>query len=316
MYIYFLRTNKENKICFLFILTVLSVGFFQEALAQKVQKTDVKIRLGQGFSQKTSKYLKHCLQPCGSKASLAQCYEGQQAWSQTQLYLQLRRRAYLRELQAAALLSVDTKAVQIGLEVQRLRRISRQSLALSYHFVSNYVLGHRILALSQLMPKWSKLFARSPQGFATYCGDSFVQEKVLGGRLYFSLFFRFRSVSEKRRFLLRFSARALFAKVSKFIQKQSHRMDRNTEVRISGFQLGGNPARLRQLFKKNKQSVQRCTFADLKPCREVLRKLQHYARHVFPKAITKRPIALSVRTAPYFILGIVPSEKPSTTKRP
>lgn len=277
----------------------------QPSAKAKERHKGVHVALGQGFNTKTNTASGRCLQSCSNRKS--QClpiYNGQGTLS---TYFRLGRRSYMNEIRRMIEFNAGNKVFRLSAKAEQHRLTSSKNLTLSYHFRAQYILSQHILQMAALRPEVRSHLKKGSKAFLRFCGDSFVRERVMGGKLFITLKFTFRSLREKKSFLFRLSLRTRFTSFSKRIQRLSERFHHKTHVQLRVIQLGGDVRDLGMMQRKYKRELRKgCHFSNLQPCKKALEALQRYASTKFPTTLIKKPAVILAQTAPYSNLGIFP----------
>ena len=162
-----------------------------------------------------------------------------------------------------------------------------------------------------------------PDQWSKTCGDYYTAAKSYGGKIFFQLELTLNQNRAKEKFSFRFKFASPMTDVGASINKFKHEFSKNTEVKVSALQLGGDVTRLSNIFHgstvissgDSSYSFVKCSFSDFESCQNVLKNAISYSSHDFPKQFKKmeddstlqyRPNAslMSVTMAPYTSAGI------------
>jgi hypothetical protein len=74
------------------------------------------------------------------------------------------------------------------------------------------------------------------------------------------------------------------------IEKNNKALKIKGKFHVKAFQKGGDPTKLSQVFKKDKNGTQYqsvCDFSNLKDCKAIISNILNYASNIFPSQINK-----------------------------
>lgn len=288
----------------------LALGAFEGEAEAKRPVIAHEVELGRGFDRTKRSYRAFCLRPCSGGKKAGRCQLINTGTARMSANIQVTRSLYRKHLESALSLSVDAKAVKLSLELAYLRSESKSALVLSFYYLATFRLHHQMLTGSTLYPPYAKLASSNAALFQKKCGDAFVQQRAMGGKLFLALVFRFRTREKKRQFRLRFSAKVFLKRFSKSLDRYKAIAEKDTKLSIRFHQVGGRPASLSSIRKQMKQALERgCTFSRLAPCQKALSLYLRYARSQFPKDVRSNPAVLGFKTAPYSYVGVFTSTR-------
>lgn len=152
------------------------------------------------------------------------------------------------------------------------------------------------------------------------CGDEYVEEIVLGARLFFSIRVEFTSLERKQEFQAQFSLSGSVGSVEAALNKATRDFSRDAVVKVSAHQLGGDVSKLTEVLGTQEAATTgfvQCTLGSFKDCAEAIGRAITYARDTskgFPSQIAPDakpgPAAITYRTAKYTALGIFSQTNP------
>lgn len=129
------------------------------------------------------------------------------------------------------------------------------------------------------------IYQQEPANFRLVCGDEIVTSTNMGISFYASMEITFSSFSDKQTFQANAGANfGSIIDVSGQVQKMVSQYNLNGEVSVYGFQQGGDPSLLPQIFAKNAGGyyVTSCSLQDLQACQGTINGVLTYATSNLP----------------------------------
>lgn len=183
---------------------------------------------------------------------------------------------------------VRTGAVTYTASAQYLRETAKSSMSLTYNYLAEFLLVKRLenSAANPVIPRPGMEDLRK-DAFTWYerCGTEYVASQNLGARLFLTLRMDFVSDKERDRFAAQFGVKAPLFSADGSFEKETNSYSKNTQLKISALQIGGDPARLGNIFcpsdtttncRDESMKAINCSFGDLKPCMEVMAQMVAY----------------------------------------
>ena len=116
--------------------------------------------------------------------------------------------------------------------------------------------------------------------FRIFCGDRLINSYSEGAGLVFSVVFEFKNKEDKTEFKTKIHASAgSFASLTTDINKGKIKTSKNTNIKITAHQFGGNPVELSKILSAN---IASCDLDNLDNCNEVIKQLINYSSNDFP----------------------------------
>jgi hypothetical protein len=152
------------------------------------------------------------------------------------------------------------------------------------------------------------------------CGDYYVDEQVLGAKLFFSIRIDFATSQQKQQFEAKFGIAGPMYSANATMKTASEQFSKDAKVTISAYQLGGDVSKITGIFGNSRNRIQHyteCTLGDFGACSSVLQSALYYAandRSGFPSQLssdrTPGPAVLSYVVKPYTAIGIYGKDPP------
>ncbi|WP_144392141.1 hypothetical protein [Pleionea sediminis] len=146
--------------------------------------------------------------------------------------------------------------------------------------------------------------------FRGTCGDHFVNNRALGGKLAIALKFKFSSEYYKNQFNLEASGGVpgVFD-ASIDIESFSEELKKNTSLTIVAYQLGGSPERLADVLGAQNNgtgfyAAGNCRIEDINQCNDMITQMINYAQNEFSNSVNSLPAITEYATSPYLLAGV------------
>ncbi|MEZ0605694.1 hypothetical protein ACAX43_26525 [Paraburkholderia sp. IW21] len=185
--------------------------------------------------------------------------------------------------------------------------------SISSIWLSDYELPTDRFLYSGLTAAGKSVQSSAGQWTAT-CGDEYVSEITRGAKLFFSIRIDFNSLEQKQSFQTEFSIAGPLYSVNATMAQASRQFSRDTKVKISAFQIGGDVSKITRIFdpsSNGSESFVQCTLGDLSKCAAVIQSALNYATDTskgFPSQIapgaSPGSAPLLYRTTSYSSLGL------------
>lgn len=116
------------------------------------------------------------------------------------------------------------------------------------------------------------------------CGDGFLNQIDLGASVVLTATIHFANASYRDEFLAKIKYKVLAWKRVKELKAERHWAHKFSHIDFSGYQIGGDPAKLDDILAKAKKTT--CTIADMESCFPAMKALEDYA--FGPDGLTKQ----------------------------
>lgn len=206
-------------------------------------------------------------------------------------------------------------AVEYSAKAEFSRDSKSNDYSLSYNYISEFN-DKRAIKSATIHPSFEHLVAdgRDALAWKETCGNEFVFATEKGARLFMNMKITFSSKEEKKRIAAELGAKGPSFEANGKFEQISNKMSSNSKLKISVYQLGGNPAMLGNIFCRdnsdtscNTESIKvaDCTMGDVKKCLNLISSFVAYTGNDFKQQIQdqKKYSVLKVYTRPYFMLG-------------
>ena len=141
------------------------------------------------------------------------------------------------------------------------------------------------------------------------CGDSFISEITKGARLFVSIRVEFKSSSDEQAFSQSFNLSGPLVSANETLKSASKSFQKNVTVTVSALQIGGDIAKVTDLFGTDATSADnfvKCSFGDFEKCATVISNAIKYSTDTskgFPSQIAggvvPGPVDISYVVTPY-----------------
>jgi hypothetical protein len=170
------------------------------------------------------------------------------------------------------------------------QQIEETQYSLSFHYFEKIYMPSQSwtplnISVGALTYYGQQVYQLEPENFRLVCGDQIVTSVNTGVSFYATMSVTFSSYSQKQTFQA--NAGTSFGdivSVSAAVQTMVSQYDLSGEVSVYGFQQGGNPSLLPQIFAKNAGGyyVTSCSLQDLQACQDTINGVLDYATSNLP----------------------------------
>jgi hypothetical protein len=176
-------------------------------------------------------------------------------------------------------------AIGVSAAVKFLSEAQSDSFSISSIYGGDYQFKNVILT-NPVPSAVGKEVIRKDKHWIKTCGDEYVEQVKLGGKIFFSIRIDFASKADKRAFETNFKMSGPIWGASTAVKAAANKFSRRTEVTVSAFQMGGSVDQLSKIFGESKLFV-KCSLGEFDECESVLNSALKYAMKTFPEQLSK-----------------------------
>lgn len=174
-----------------------------------------------------------------------------------------------------------------------------KSMVLKSEILSHQQFNHQ----SGLNEFGEKMLDDGERCFISACGDSFVYQADIGGKLFVAMKFDFSSEEHKKKFFASLGASYKMVDIKTTVEKLDQSTIQSGSISLSAHQIGGDVTKLANVFGTNSEII-RCSLNDLSFCITAMENAINYARNEFANSVKSHTQLLSFKPMTYSNMGI------------
>ncbi|MFK5970475.1 MAG: choice-of-anchor D domain-containing protein [Candidatus Marithrix sp.] len=214
-----------------------------------------------------------------------------------------------RDLNLSAELNVNAKVFKVNARTEF--AMSHQDTSLSKSmFLKSEVFAHQQFNQQGLSEFGQKMLDNGEQCFISACGDSFLYQTDIGGRLVIAMKFDFTSEESKKSFFAELGASYKAVDIKAAVKKVKESVIKGSSITVRAEQIGGRASDLAKVFGTSSPIVS-CSLNTIKESGEgdsciekAMKNAIAYARDEFAPNVGSKPHVLDFTTMKYSSAGV------------
>ncbi|RKZ43115.1 MAG: hypothetical protein DRQ41_06080 [Gammaproteobacteria bacterium] len=147
-----------------------------------------------------------------------------------------------------------------------------------------------------------KMLDNGERCFINACGNSFVYQADIGGRLFVAMKFDFSSEEYKKTFFASLGASYKMFDIKATVKKLNQSTIQGGSITLSAHQIGGDVTKLGNVFGDS--SILNCSLTNLSSCEQAMNNAINYAQSEFANSVNTHEQILSFKPMTYSNMGV------------
>ncbi|MCK5524427.1 MAG: choice-of-anchor D domain-containing protein [Thiomargarita sp.] len=147
-----------------------------------------------------------------------------------------------------------------------------------------------------------KMLDNGERCFINACGNSFVYQADIGGRLFVAMKFDFSSEEYKKTFFASLGASYKMVDIKATVKKLDQSTIQGGSITLSAHQIGGDVTKLGNVFSDS--SILNCSLTNLSFCEQAMNNAINYAQSEFANSVNTHEQILSFKPMTYSNMGV------------
>ena len=216
---------------------------------------------------------------------------------------------FKRDLNLSAGLDVNAKLFKLNARSEFAMNHQETKLSKSM-FLKSEIFSHQQFNQQGLSEFGERMLNDGRQCFLSACGNSFIYQSNIGGRLLVAMKFDFNSEKSKKTFFSELGASYKAVSIKAAIKKVKESVIKGSSITITAEQIGGDASNLGRVFGEGSPVIS-CSLNTIKESakgesciEESMKNALEYAKNEFAPNIGSKPHTLSFTTIGYTSAGI------------